>query len=125
MSYDVPVMDIASKKKNKEFLKKNKDDIQATMDFLYKRGMWSKFHYEQWTNMLKECESSELLHLWWDSIVGGAMFEMESPKMEMIEEAMEGMGEVAEEVGEEKAMSFFNSKKKKTKMGKMPTKRKE
>ena len=46
--YDVPVLTVTTPGNHKEFLKKNKEDILATIEFLYKRGMWSKFHYEQW-----------------------------------------------------------------------------
>ena len=78
------------------FVNSTKDDIQATLDFLYKRGMWSKYHYEHWTMALSEMKE-EMLHLWWDAIVGGAMFEMESPHMEMLEAKTEAMEEMAEE----------------------------
>ncbi len=104
---DVPVaiiMNQCGHEENKEFEKVNRDDILATIEFLYKRGMWSKFHYTQWKKMAMHMDA-EALHLWWDSIVGGAMFEMESPKMEMLEAKTEKMEEMAEEMVEHKMKS--------------------
>ena len=74
---------------NKTFGKKTKDDIIATIEFLYSRGMWSKFHYENWLKEAQEMSDAEELHLWWDSIVAGAMFEIESPLEERIEKMSE------------------------------------
>ena len=77
------------KRANKaNFMTTTRNDIQETIKFLYKRGMWSKYHYTQWLNELKDCESEETLHLWWDAIVSGAMFEVE-PMLEARIEAME------------------------------------
>ena len=52
--------------------------IQAVMDTLLQRGMWSKYHHTHWSNFLKEMTCIEKLHLWWDSITTGSMFEVES-----------------------------------------------
>ena len=78
------------KSNDEEFNKPTKNDIRATIRFLYQRGMWSKYHYTMWTKELESCKDSEMLHLWWDSIVGGAMFEVEGrleARLEAIEEA--------------------------------------
>lgn len=72
----------------KKFLQATKEDIIETIRFLYKRGMWSKYHYTHWTREANSMESEEELHLWWDAIVGGAMFETE-PMLETKKEAME------------------------------------
>lgn len=74
----------------KAFATKTKRDIDATLDFLYKRGMWSKFHYDEWKKQLKTMDDPEKLHLWWDAITAGAMFEIESP----LEERIESLGEI-------------------------------
>lgn len=77
------------KRKNIDnFRNATRNDIEATINFLYRRGMWSKYHYTQWKNELKDIQSEETLHLWWDSIVGGAMFEVE-PELQTRMEAME------------------------------------
>ena len=114
MSADVPVFLFSKKRSKKQisaFTNDTKEDIKATIEFLYKRGMWSKYHYTRWIAELDGmCEES--LHLWWDSIVDGAMFEMESPKMEMLEAKTEAMEEMAEEKVEQKYTTAFNSKKK-------------
>lgn len=76
------------RKNKKNFISATKNDIVATIRFLYKRGMWSKYHYTQWMAEVNSCEDEEMLHLWWDSIVGGAMFETE-PMLESRIEALE------------------------------------
>lgn len=87
----------------KEFIKATKDDIVATIKFLYKRGMWSKYHYTYWLKEANSMQSEEELHLWWDAIVGGAMFETE-PLLESKKEAME-------EVEESKVPGYNKMKK--------------
>lgn len=115
---DVPIATIMNQVKdgsnNKEFEKANRADVLATIEFLYKRGMWSKFHYNHWKKMANGMDA-EMLHLWWDAITSGAMFEMESPKMEMLEAKTEAMEEFIEEKVEKK-MSSFSSKSKPKKM---------
>ena len=91
---DTPAFLLAEGKerKDEEFNKPTKNDIRATIRFLYQRGMWSKYHYTMWMKELESCGDSEMLHLWWDSIVGGAMFEVEGrfeARLEAIEEAEE------------------------------------
>ena len=76
-----------------EFADRNKEDILATIEFLYKRGMWSKFHYEEWKKEAETCMDPVLLHGWWDAIVGGAMFELDADDVkEMQEDKSEGKG---------------------------------
>ena len=65
-----------------KFMKDAKADIQAVMDLLYKRGMWSKFHYEKWTQGLKELDNEVLVHGWWDDIVASAMYELDADKVQ-------------------------------------------
>jgi hypothetical protein len=94
--------------KNDKFVEANKKDILATYKFLYNRGMWSKFHYEQWSKMIEDCKDAETLHLAWDSIVSGAMYEMESPKHEAMEARTEKMEEMVEDMVESRFyMSHF------------------
>ena len=76
------------RKNSENFLSVTKNDIRATIKFLYKRGMWSKYHYTQWMAELEDCNDEEILHLWWDAIVGGAMFEVE-PRLDARLDAME------------------------------------
>lgn len=97
MSMDAPAFIYGNKNRSnrQKFVKKNKEDVLATIEFLYKRGMWSKFHYEQWKAEAQSMTDEEMLHLWWDSIVGGAMFEVE-PNFEA---KKEGMEEEAEDAG--------------------------
>lgn len=75
-----------SEKDKKEFNQITYNDIDATIKFLYKRGMWSKYHYMEWTKALNAIkDDGEALHLWWDAIVSGAMFETETGLGERIE----------------------------------------
>ena len=97
---DVPVFIYRkdrSPKLKSAFVSSNKEDILATIAFLYKRGMWSKFHHDKWSAEVKDSNCEEYLHLYWDSITSGAMFEMESPHMEALEAKTEAMEEKAEE----------------------------
>lgn len=103
---DVPVVTVMNSCKGKgseEFLKANVADIKDTLTFMYKKGMISKFHYEQWNKMTNGLDA-ETAHLWWDSITSGVMFEMESPKMEALEAMTEKMEEMAEKKVEMKVM---------------------
>ena len=88
------------RKNKKNFISVTRNDIRATIDFLYKRGMWSKYHYTQWKTELADIKDEETLHLWWDSIVGGAMFEVEP----MLESRMEAMEEFEEDKVEKQKM---------------------
>lgn len=98
---DSPTFLYAGKRKNeKNFVAVTKADIEAVIRFLYKRGMWSKYHYTQWLEELKDCQDPEMLHLWWDSIVGGAMFETEP----MLESRLEAMEEFEEDKVEQEKM---------------------
>ena len=90
---DTPVFILAGKERTtkKSFDDATRNDIEATLKFLYKRGMWSKFHFKHWIAEVKNMDS-EMLHLWWDAITTGAMFETES----MVEERLEAMEEAEE-----------------------------
>ena len=98
---DTPVFILANKnRKTKDsFDNAVRNDIEATLKFLYKRGMWSKFHFKHWMAEIKEMDS-EMLHLWWDAITNGAMFETES----MVEERLEAMEEAEEDKVEKEKM---------------------
>ncbi len=88
-------------KEKKEFAQITYSDIDATIKFLYKRGMWSKYHYMQWTKALESMkDDEETLHLWWDAIVSGAMFEVPA----MLEERLEAMKDLEEDAVEQKKM---------------------
>ena len=78
MSIHAPVF-LASKDRStsKEFVKNTKEDIKAVIELLYSRGMWSKYHYDKWKKELDICGDEAMLHGWWDSIVSGAMFEID------------------------------------------------
>ncbi len=114
---DVPVFLFTKSRERKAasaFSNETKADIKATIDFLYKRGMWSKYHHKRWMAEVDNM-NEEMAHLWWDAIVSGAMFEMESPKMEMLEARTEAMEEIAEEKvelkhGKKETTSFRKSK---------------
>lgn len=60
-----------------KFVKDTKADVQAVLDLLYERGMWSKYHYDKWSKELDICGDEALLHGWWDAITSGAMFELD------------------------------------------------
>lgn len=79
MSVHAPVF-LANKMRGKtkeEFTKTVTEDVKAVITLLYKRGMWSKFHYDKWMSELEVCSDEVFLHAWWDAIVNGAMFELE------------------------------------------------
>ena len=104
---DAPVFLYSDTRKNsKEFKSVTKNDIIATIKFLYKRGMWSKYHYTMWMKEVQAMEDEEMLHLWWDSIVGGAMFETEP----MLESKLEAMQEFEEDAVEQKKMKCRRKK---------------
>ena len=72
----VPVFQVNKNRKGSAaFVKDAKADIIATIEFLYSRGMWSKFHYDKWKAAAEEMEDEIKLHMWWDAIADGAMFE--------------------------------------------------
>ncbi len=125
MSADVPVFmfskDRYDSKASSAFTNDTRSDIKATLDFLLKRGMFSSYHHKHWLNALGGMHE-EMLHLWWDSIVGGSMFEMDSPHMEMLEAKTKAMEEMAEEKVEMK-MGMGN-KDKHMKMKSKPAKMK-
>ena len=101
MSMDAPMFLYGDEDRNsKEFKAVTKNDIVATIKFLYKRGMWSRYHYTMWMKEVEAMDSEEMLHLWWDSIVGGAMFETEP----MIDAKLEAMQEFEEDSVEKKKM---------------------
>jgi RNAse (barnase) inhibitor barstar len=62
---------------SKKFTKKTKEDIQAVLDTLKERGMWSNYYYDNWSAELAICKDEALLHAWWDAITNGAMFELD------------------------------------------------
>ena len=88
------------RKNQNNFITVTRADIKATIDFLYKRGMWSKYHYTQWKTELANIKDEETLHLWWDAIVGGAMFEVEP----MLQTRIEAMEEFEEDKFEKEKM---------------------
>ena len=107
MSMDAPIFLYDDNRKNKEsFMTATRADIISTIKFLYKRGMWSKYHYTHWMKEAEGIESEEMLHLWWDSIVSGAMFETEP----MIEARLEAMGEFEEDKTEKDKMECRRKK---------------
>lgn len=88
-------------KEKLEFARITYSDIEATIKFLYKRGMWSKYHYNQWMKALQSMKNNEeILHTWWDAIVSGAMFEIDS----MLEERLEAMRDFEEDQVEKEKM---------------------
>lgn len=120
MSIHAPVF-LANKMRSnaEEFADKNKEDILATIEFLYKRGMWSKFHYEEWKKEAEACMDPVLLHGWWDAIVSGVMFEADAEDIrEMQEDKKErkgpGMGMMIM-LGESEGLSSKLAKKQKKK----------
>ena len=112
---DVPAFLYTEKnRKNSEnFISVTKNDIMATIKFLYKRGMWSKYHQTQWIAELNDCNDEETLHLWWDAIVGGAMFEVEP----MLEARIEAMEEFEEDKVEKEKMQCRRKKLMKKEIG--------
>lgn len=86
MSIHAPVF-LAKKERatTKKFIEDTREDILATVEFLYKRGMWSKYHYEKWTEEAKLCKDEAILHGWWDSIVNSAMYELDLDEVREME----------------------------------------
>ena len=96
-----------SGKAKADFAKITYMDIKETMKFLYKRGMWSKYHFMQWTKALEELKNNEEeLHLWWDAIVSGAMFETDA----LLKERLEALKEFEEDELEKKKMMMKQGK---------------
>lgn len=65
---------------SKAFKKQAREDIEAVIELLYKRGMWSKFHYEKWMAELDNYDEM-MLHEHWDAIVNGAMYEEDTEEV--------------------------------------------
>ena len=120
MSMDAPAFlyKKEERKNKKNFISVTRNDISETIKFLYKRGMWSKYHYTQWTAELNDIEDEETLHLWWDSIVGGAMFEVEP----MLETRMEAMEEFEEDKVEKEKMHMRQKRNLQKRKGKYDNK---
>lgn len=95
-----PVFLYTDDRNDKDFVAVTKNDIKATIDFLYKRGMWSKYHYMQWKKALDQITDAETLHLWWDAIVSGAMFETDA----MLDEKLDAMRKLEEDKSEQGKM---------------------
>jgi hypothetical protein len=83
-----------------------KEDVIATLKFMYKRGMLSKHHYTYWLEAANKCEDPEVAHLWWDSITAGVMFEGEGAT----EAKLEAMEELIEDEIEQKRMCKRSNK---------------
>lgn len=92
MGAHVPVFQVNKNRKgSKVFAKDAKADVVATIEFMYERGMWSKFHYDKWKAAAEEMNDEVKLHMWWDAIVNGVMFEEEYEEfMEMKEAGLAG-----------------------------------
>lgn len=91
MSAHVPVFQVNKDRKgSKKFAKDAKADILATIEFLYKRGMWSKFHYDKWKAAAEEMNDEMKLHMWWDEIVNSTMFEMDLDEFFEFKEGLAG-----------------------------------
>ena len=85
------------RKTSGKFIKDTKADILAVIELLYSRGMWSKYHYEKWTEEIKNSMDEVSLHGFWDSIVNGAMFEEDA---EEVYEMQNGLAKKMVEDGE-------------------------
>ena len=72
---------------SKKFTKDTKEDIQAVLDLLHDRGMWSKYHYDKWSKELDICNDEALLHGWWDAITVGSMFELDLDEVREMQES--------------------------------------
>ena len=80
-----------NRKTSKKFIDDTRADILAVLDLLYSRGMWSKYHYEKWSEEVKNSNDEVYLHSFWDAIVNGCMHEVEVEElMEMREEGLAG-----------------------------------
>ena len=78
MSIHAPVfLAKENRKTSKKFIEDTRADILAVLELLYSRGMWSKYHYEKWTEEAKICMDEAILHGWWDAIVNGTMYELD------------------------------------------------
>jgi hypothetical protein len=85
MSYHAPVFQTNKKRAGaKKLAADAKADIKAVIELLFERGMWSKFHYDKWMQGLEELDDEVSLHMWWDAVVNGAMFEVDCEEFEEI-----------------------------------------
>ena len=92
MSMHVPVFMVDKNRKGKnKFIADVKADLRATIEFLYKRKMWSKFHYEKWLAALDEMTDEVLLHGWWDDIVNSSMYEVDYEDLLEMQDGLAGM----------------------------------
>ena len=86
-----PVFQIdKSRKAGKKFAADAKADLKAVIELLYARGMWSKFHYEKWMDALNEMTDEVYLHGWWDSVVAGAMYEVDEEDLREMQDGLAG-----------------------------------
>ena len=91
MSMHVPVFMVDKNRKGKnKFIADVKADLRATIEFLYKRKMWSDFHYEKWMDALDEMTDEVLLHGWWDSVVNSCMYEVDEEDLREMQDGLAG-----------------------------------
>ena len=92
MSMHAPVfLKDENRKTSKKFINDTKADILAVLDLLYSRGMWSKYHYDKWSEEVKNSNDEVYLHSFWDAIVNGCMHEADMKEiMEMRQEGLAG-----------------------------------
>ena len=87
----VPVFMVDKNRKGKnKFIADVKADLRATIEFLYERKMWSRFHYEKWMDALNEMTDEVYLHGWWDSVVNGAMYEVDEEDLREMQHGLAG-----------------------------------
>lgn len=79
-----------NRKAGKKFAEDAKADLKAVIELLYTRGMWSKFHYEKWMDALNEMTDEVYLHGWWDSVVNGAMYEVDEEDLREMQHGLAG-----------------------------------
>ena len=91
MSIHVPAFMVDKNRKGKnKFIADVKADLRATIEFLYERKMWSRFHYEKWMDALNEMTDEVYLHGWWDSVVAGAMYEVDEEDLREMQHGLAG-----------------------------------
>ena len=79
-----------SRKAGKKFVADVKADVKAVIELLHARGMWSDFHYEKWSEALDEMTDEVYLHGWWDSVVAGAMYEVDEEDLREMQHGLAG-----------------------------------
>ena len=79
-----------NRKAGKKFAEDAKADLKAVIELLYARGMWGKFHYEKWMDALNEMTDEVYLHGWWDSVVAGAMYEVDEEDLREMQHGLAG-----------------------------------